>query len=762
MRILYFLLTIFSVLSVRAYNYRGIIKDSETGLPIENATIRFFDQDSVMLVGAISKKDGSFVAITEKMATRVLITYVGYKTYSAKDSLGFSQDIGTVLMQQDARLDEIVITSNLISKDADKISIFVTDSLRKGVVNTSQMLDKISGIKADWITGTLKVGHEDNVLIIVNGKERGNDYALNLNPERIKNIEISRNPTGRFSGYSTVVNLELKENYKGWDISSTGIGVFSLDHGFTNQENINTDFTYTFNKWSIYGNVGYKRKKIHDLYFFEKQYGESYSEKSDIPNLDSPNKLLRQDLGTFSLGIDYNINKNQTLSVQTWVDLTDSRDSVGYMTHIWQQNKQDFLHQESENNYKSDNYSIGLFYRGYFFDRLNIVSDLTYNYYNVKEYRSFTQGDDYVSLNNYHGYKDHIRYSFDSDYKISDILNASLNYSFSYRHYDNKKLITGESVYYSDNIRNTIEVNLSYHPSDKFQIRGGSSVLFVNDRNTGEGMRNNAVMPYFRLYWKPIKIMDFSLNYHCSVTHPNLDQLSTAGWQVDSYMRHLGNPNLKPTIMNYAEAVLEFKNLFTITYMWKVLKNDISSWYSKSNGQYYIESLQNSDFQHSYISLLGDYTIGKYWKYYIHLAYQRYKRHLDAGLRRYGNVYSIDTNLAYHVAPIGLNIMAAYYLRYDKSPLLQGFQYTEEESLNFGLNRNFCDGKLPVTFMLQIPTNAISKLRYTTIDIDGYKSAQYSDDRINNFALMFRVQYKFGGGKSTRKNFNEVMIDKEK
>lgn len=761
MRFFFFLTMCFVVVITKSQSYQGLVKDANTGLPIENATVRIFNKDSLMIAGTITNKEGYFLIASQGIATKLLITFVGYEDWSLTNS-EIPFDLGTVLLQNNLQLEEVVVTSQLTTRDADKTTFLITDSLRKGTINTSQMLDKISGIKSDWITGAIKVGHEENVLVVINGKERGNEYALNLNPERIKTVEIIRNPTGKYSEYNMVVNLELKDDYKGWDISPKAIGIFSLNHGYTNQENITTDFTYTFNKWNIYGTAGYKRKFIHDAYFFEKQYDENYIERTEKPDLDQPNKLNHQNNALFSLGIDYNFKKNQSVSIQAWADIVDNKDTLGYKTNITEQSNENIQDQKSTNNYYSDNYIVGMFYRGSFFEKLNITNDLTYNYYKIKENREFLQGINYYSQNNYIGHKNYVRYAIDSDYKVLSSFNISLNYSFTYRNYNNKKRESGESIYFSDNTRNIIEANLSYHPNNKFQIRGGSSILFVNDKNSSEGMNNTSLMPYFKLYWKPLKKTNFSVNYHCSVEHPNLDQLSTVEWQVDTYLRHRGNPDLKPTVMHYAEAILEVEKLFTITYLWKTLKNDISPWYTKLNDMQYVESLKNCDFQHSYISILGDYNIGKFWRYYIHLAYQRYKRKAEDNKKCYGDVYSIDTNLAYHIAPLNLNVMAAYYLRYDKSPLLQGTQFTEEESLSFGLNRSFCKGRMPISLMVRVPTQAISKCRYTKIEMDSYKTSNYSDDRVNNFALMFSVQYKIGGGKSTRKNYNETIIDKEK
>lgn len=94
-------------------------------------------------------------------------------------------------------LKDVVVVADMVSRNASKETIFITDSLRKGTVSAIQLLAKLPGITTDWGTDEVNVGKDKNVPIVINGKEVKREYAISLNPKRIKKVEIMRYPAGK-------------------------------------------------------------------------------------------------------------------------------------------------------------------------------------------------------------------------------------------------------------------------------------------------------------------------------------------------------------------------------------------------------------------------------------------------------------------------------------------------------------------------------------------------------------------------------------
>ena len=60
-----------------------------------------------------------------------------------------------------------------------------------------------------------------------------------------------------------------------------------------------------------------------------------------------------------------------------------------------------------------------------------------------------------------------------------------------------------------------------------------------------------------------------------------------------------------------------------------------------------------------------------------------------------------------------------------------------------------------------IPVSAISKLRWQKIDIPGYRSATYVNDKVNQAILMASLKMALGNNKSTTRK-NSLELEKEK
>lgn len=68
---------------------------------------------------------------------------------------------------------------------------------------------------------------------------------------------------------------------------------------------------------------------------------------------------------------------------------------------------------------------------------------------------------------------------------------------------------------------------------------------------------------------------------------------------------------------------------------------------------------------------------------------------------------------------------------------------------------------MPVSIQIGFPTNLLSKQTYTKINIPGYKSALYGDDRFYSYMFRINIRYNIGKGKVTKQR-NAVVTDSEK
>lgn len=654
-------------------------------------------------------------------------------------------------------LKDVVVVADMVSRNASKETIFITDSLRKGTVSAIQLLAKLPGITTDWGTDEVNVGKDKNVPIVINGKEVKREYAISLNPKRIKKVEIMRYPAGKYSNYPVVLNIELADDYKGWDVSTFTRNLYSFRNKHSNREAIGTSFTYTLPKVNLYGSLSFNHRQNYDVSGYEYSSMSDLMIKSEAADYKKPNISTRNNMGSFSLGADYRLSNNQILSAQAWIERKGTKQNDSFSVF----NNDKFYELNSLDDFKTDDYTIGLFYKGKFANHLNLSSELIYNRYDIHEDRIYSEKDNIV-LSPYKGNKNYWRYYLSANYYLGNKVSLWADYTQIWKDYSNSDRNENIVLYNSKETRSKLMGAISYQPFRNFNALLGSHLLTVKDENqqTAVSEKHTSWMPLFKGYWKPVKWMYLQYNYFCDVEYPNLDQLSTVRWQVNDVLWHRGNSELKPRIMHYSEITVNFVNIVKIDYMYKQSKDEIIDYYQQEEDKTY-QTQANCNYRHNYLGMEGDYNLGNGVELSFVANYQWYHRYMKDDTKHFGRTWYLDTQLLWNVPNTKLSFMASYFLRHDKLPLLQGKQYDEEEKLFVGTSYSLLKGKLPISLEVSIPTSMISKKTYTKVSLPNFAYQIYGDNRVNAFVALISVKYSLGKGKTTKLN-NSKNLDMEK
>ena len=172
---------------------RGKIVSVSDSSCVPFVTVSAFDKTNRFLGGVRSMETGEFSLESKGNIYKLSFQSIGFEKRDTISPLGFKGDIGVVVLQSKVEnLKEVVAVADMVSRNASKETVFITDSLRKGTTSAIQLLAKIPGITTDWGTDEVNVGKDKNVPVIINGKEVKREYAISINPKRIKTVEIMR------------------------------------------------------------------------------------------------------------------------------------------------------------------------------------------------------------------------------------------------------------------------------------------------------------------------------------------------------------------------------------------------------------------------------------------------------------------------------------------------------------------------------------------------------------------------------------------
>ncbi len=649
-------------------------------------------------------------------------------------------------------LEATVVKADPKHKNAITETFFLTDSLRSNSTNSLQLLDKLKGVSVDWMSESVKIGEYRDVPIMLNGREVGKELVQNLNPQRIRKIELLRYPKGKYGDIPIVLNFITYDNYLGYDLGVQTKGLLSFRTPASHRENAGVNFIYTLDRMNIYSEIGITNKKTHSATAYSYLYKGDVAEATSPEDYKNPNQKSITGGVNVSIGIDYKITSKHTVSLQSWLDGGKHSDYGNYRT------PDQLPLSESSNRYSNLNSTSGLYYRGNISDRFIVTSDLSYNYYDVNEFRLYKNAGEVTQLD-YNGRKDFWRYNANAYNVWNKVLTSNVGYTFTDKSYTNRDMDTGAEIFRSFEMRRDVYASLMINPHPKISLAVGSNVLFVSRGNGTTTDRRYSWMPSAKVHWQAIRSLSVTGNYFCNVEYPNLDQLSTVTYNRNQVLMYRGNPDLQERVMHYMEWRFDIPKVIEFTYMLKHSANDITPWYYTED-DYVVETLTGSKYMHQYLGASGDYSIGKKVQVNFTANYQWYGRRSDEDVWHQGRTWYLDASAIYQMNQY-VYLMAAYFLRHDKLPLLQGEEYGQEETLMLGAMSALCKGKLSVSLSFAIPTALISKQSYREISIPYFRFSSYEDDRVNNAMVQIGLRYNIGKGSASKSN-NQKNSENEK
>lgn len=681
---------------------------------------------------------------------KLKFSYVGYEPLTLENVE--TTHIGDVKMYQSSvLLSDVVVLASYNKQDASVETIYLSDSIRNSASNAAMMLGNLPNIKVDWISEEISVGNDKNVPLLVNNREMGMQYAKSLNPKRIKSIQIQRYPPGQFSDYPILINIELFENYIGYDVAASTVDALSLRNKHSNKESISLDATISSKLWNYYLSLGFDRRDRFESSAFYQLISDSILEESKATDYKNPNVSAHANKYSLSAGFDTKICTKHIISVQTWLDFSDLHGTEEYQMN-------NSLYMANSDKYKSVNSVTGLYYQGRFSDKLHIYSSAAYNYYYINENREFAYNLD-STLSHIRGRKNYLFINTDGIYQISDKCQFTLGYNYIWRKYNSSETSNAENFISKEN-RHKLDATFSYSPVNIFNVRIGGSMIHINNYQNKVTQNYTSWLPRFQLYWRPWEFARINMSYLNEILYPNLDQLSTATWYVSKNIIQTGNPNLKSRAMNYLSTKLTIFNCLSLQYDLRFSKNDISDWYEMLSNDLVEKTFINCKYLHQYVGFSFDKSFGHGFGINFVGNYQWYRRWINSKQKR-GQTWYGDLTAYWSIANTNLTLMGEYLIRHDIEPLLQGRKYNEEEMLALGCNYNLLKNKLSISGVISVPVGLLDKKVYTKINIPDFNSMSFQDDRVNSFMIQLKIRFNFGNGKS-RKSNNGYHTDSEK
>lgn len=668
--------------------------------------------------------------------------------------VAFGQDEPDSIME--VTLPELVFTESLIKHNTKSDVFKITESHRKGVTNTLDILNLLPGVNFNQLTSRISVKNDDRVLVRVDGQERDHDYVRAIDPQRVKEIEIIHELPGRYviAGYKYIVDIKLKSDYVGNGLSINNLTIFSPgnngdDHIANEQPNI--QYSHTDKKWNL--NVGYVYADIRWNYPIScsKTYPGISEVSSKDYTIDNPNDHNRNNTHAATIGLDRKIADNHTLSLRSQYLHDNGRHRTRY----------DYTNGFSEgldNGIKTNDYKLSFIYNGTINKKLTLYADLNFNLFKTDN-RNVYSLDNVLLTEVYSTHrKDYYKATADVLYKPHEKVSLDFGYTGTWALYRFTQHHFPESQ--SDENRQNVFSYVDYTFNEQLSARVGLAFESIHIADNATSNTYNKFLPAVSLNYIPSQEVQLSADYSTRMEYPKLNQLSPICYNLDERMIFQGNPGLKPNLQHELNVQAALWQSLVVDVNYRHSNHAISDYYSHEDGVYQL-SWVNAKHKALTFLLMHDWSIFKHLTWSNSLQYMHENINWNQ-LRSHANDITFSSDLSYYINPLKTRLLASYSRSMYNVPLLQGHEQREQDLWTLSLFKTCWHGRINVSLTWVPPIRlGVRENQQRMIDTDFYKEHQRLNLKTYDNLVLLRVGFRLNNDKRFRVK-NQSKFDDEK
>ena len=771
------LLIIFSFSTfAQKYEITAQIKDKTSNNPIEFCNIFVFNDKDSIITRAYTDEKGYFNIPLARGKYKFIFNMYGFKSDTLKNIYISETKFLDVykLYPADYELDNVVIKGNSRIIELDKDVQIVTSDLKKGAANSYDILDKVNGLHYDRYNQKISVDNDDNVIILVNGIEKNSDYIKNMNPDRLQKIEVIRDPSGRYGlkGYTAVINIVLKSNYKGTDINFSNFMIANVVHKeipFTAFDYGNVNLNFTRRKVNIY--LGYAPFASNFLVNNNKiqTYSDSSVMEYNAPAEQKFNSVFKSFNHKFNLGIDLYLSPKHTLSFESSLNYIpidfSEQSSEQVVSTIIDGNVTNSFNMNSFSETGSKSYNNSLFYLGKFNDKNEMSVTYTYSIFNSQTNTSLIQ--DITEMNQItNNSSDFSDLSAEYNHTFNSQVGISVGYGNVWKktsnifYPDKNDMNTNTDFSYQD-VRNQAYTYLSYKPFTKLGFKIGLAV--ENSIFSHDDLKTTFTIyePYFDIKYTPIQMIDIKIKYRSDANYPSINQLNPFSTVVDWQTVSRGNPNLEPEKSNKVSLKLNIMNgLISLEPYYNFSENSIIRVLNKQDDDTWLYTYENAAKRNEKglkINFVAPF--GK--SIFLQSGMKLFKQEISyLGETHFTNNWNMNVQLIYRNQKY--NTMVGPFLQKQmfKNLNWQGYDKWGNDMWAIFLQQPFFKQKLNIMIIYVLPINWLATYEqgsYT--ETTTYIEYNNVDLSIMKNLIMFQISYRFSKGKEVRKLDKNINIE---
>ncbi len=754
----------------------GQIKNNETKEKIEFCNVLVINtKDSLITMGA-SNQNGFFSLTVAAGYYKLIFSMIGYKTDTTGIiAVGENKFLGVIQLKPSVvNLKEVSVTESSRETQTDRDVQIVTEKMKYGAATTQDVLTRVSGVGVDRYSNTIKVDNDAKVIILVDGIEKDQQYIKNLSPDRLKKIEVIRDPGGRYAleGYSAVINIILKKDYQGTEIFADDSFIADPDALKTDYIPVSNNFSatvnYVYNKVNLYAKYDNNIAKFNFNTFDKKEYYNGLLiEHNPVSNSDL-NTKINQLSHNFTLGSDYYINPKHTLSFEANLSMQPkSYNGNSEYDHVVGSLNGSLLSSDTsmtKSTSSTRSMYASLFYEGNIDEKNVINSNFTFLNYNNNYTNLFSQKDMNINeagTDNENSTKFYLEYT----HTFKNRSSLQVGYGNTWEGLNSNFISDTSSKFKYTDMRHKLYSYYSWQIAKRFSIKIGAAGETSNPNS--DGMKRSYVIfqPYLDIKIDASKNLIFKAKYRSGSTYPEISQTNPYSVFIDMQSVRTGNPNLRPEVVN------------KISLQTTILQGliNIEPYYHFSNNYITETGIFRPDGIFEYTTS----NAGKYKSFGVEASvtipfgknvFLESSANVFFNSIKYAdrtnkvNDFSMSGQLIYQNHKAKTLLGMQYQKANQKNITAQGYNTGNNDYWILFVRQPFLKERLTLQFVYITPISlGVNYKQGNFINTDYYKESKYNNIELLKNIMILQVTYRFNKGKSVNKKEKEIeKIDEKK
>ena len=738
---------------------------SESGEAIAYATVVLTDEGS-QVAGGATNANGEFTLAAPAGGYLLSVRYIGYKSVEREITLDNNTNLGEItLASESTEIDEVVVTAQLIRREADRFVVDVANSPMALGKDGEELLKSSPGV---WIQDdAISINGNSGSKVYINDREVKMEkaqliaYLRSLRADEIQRIEVIPQSGADYDASSSggIIKITTKKHLNMGLMGSASLVTQATKGLYNVMPSISLN--YTQGKVNAYGRIGVDTMRQNYI-------TAEHTDYSNSTIIDAESELINKSLwGGGNVGVVYDINDRHSVggevefnhyggtgTTDTWTE----RQSLGVMTR-------------SEGMYDNNSYvNVLTTTLNYIYKLDEMGSTLKF----IGDYtRSFNpNGNDYVdsTMGRDSTYRDATRslyqlatttIALDKNINQKLSIKAGAKYTYNnnsnvgiYEHLAEGAWITNTERSY--NIGYTENIGAAYLIASarlgRVSLVGGLRGEYTSFRSA-DGLVNQN---YFDLF--PNANISYSITndgayslvaqYSRTISRPSFWALSPNETKISEYMIQRGNPDLKPAYDNSLSVTGVLKYKYSITLGMSIKQNAIqqSTLIDKDNPEVLImQHINYPTINNFFVTASLPFQFTKWWSANFNLMgmYLGQRIYIDEPVRR--------NFMGFASAQMSFTLPKNFFIelsgRYMHGVVAGNTRLSDMGNMNIAFKKRMLDNKLTLSLGVN---NLIPVKQQITIEEASFKRTMIIDQPGMRPMFNFSVSYNFNAGKQFR------------